>query len=166
MALNSYARLTLNGTELTGDVSATEFGGVDVSSGYIEVRRLSFGAATARLTEGGMATGRRQYEPIRLMKRLDAGTPQLYRALAQNEVVAGEILLFDTDPADGTIRHWFTVGIGSGVVSRIDSVSPDVWDPAVATWIAYEEVSLVATSITFQHLRGGTSFEDQVGGGV
>ncbi|WP_243075362.1 type VI secretion system tube protein TssD [Microbacterium sp. SS28] len=166
MALNSYARLTLNGTALTGDVSATEVGGLDVSSGYVEVRRLSFGAATARNADTGAAVGRRQYEPIRILKRLDASTPLLYRALVQNEVVAGEILIFDTDPSDGSTRHSFTVGLDGGAVAKIDSVIPDVWDPAVSTWIPYEEISFVFTHLTLVHVRSGNTLEDQLGGGA
>ncbi len=105
MAINGFARLTLNGTALTGDVSADQMGPVDVQTGCLEVLRLDFGAEVSRAAGSGQATGRRQYQPIRFVKRIDRSTPLLYRALAQNERVAGDFLLFDTDPADGSVRQ-------------------------------------------------------------
>ncbi|GAA1975689.1 type VI secretion system tube protein TssD [Microbacterium pumilum] len=162
MALNGYARLTLNGTALTGDVSVDHVGSVDVQSDHVEVQRLTFGADVARAPGSGQATGRRQYQPIRFVKRIDRSTPLLYRALAQNERVAGDILLFDLNPDDGTLRHFFTVTIANGVVSGISSVLPDTRDTQ-QSWDAYEEVSLTFASITLTHDPTGTEMQDQFG---
>jgi type VI secretion system secreted protein Hcp len=163
MALNSYAQLTLNGTALTGDVSLTEIGGVDVSSQYVELLRVTFGAAAARTAVTGQATGRRQFEPIRFVKRIDSSTPLLYQALAQNQRVAGTILLFGVDPADGSTRNFFTIEAQNGAITAISDVSPDTRDPAVSTWDAYEEVSLAFAAITLTHVPSGTQMQDQIG---
>jgi type VI secretion system secreted protein Hcp len=162
MALQSYARLTCNGTALEGVVTTSEIGGVDVSSEHLELSSLTFGltAGAVRSSTAGRASGRRQYEPIVFVKRIDRSTPLLYQALAQNQRVDGDFKLFDLDPVDGTVRHFFTIGVERGGITGIESVSPDVRDPDVATWDAYERVSLSFATITLDELTSGTSFED------
>jgi hypothetical protein len=49
MALNAYARLTINGESLQGDTAVQTVGGVDVSSDHIEVYELRWGSAVPRL---------------------------------------------------------------------------------------------------------------------
>lgn len=165
MALQSYARLRSNGTPIEGLVSTTQMGSVDVSTGHIEVSHLAWGATSGARTASGVAAarGRREYSPITFVKRVDASTPLLYQALAQNRKVDGEFLLFEIDPSDGTVRLFFTVTAEDGAIVEIASVSPDVRDPEVATWDAYEEVSLTFARIALDELVVGTSFEDQVG---
>ena len=51
-----------------------------LSAGSIEVQSWSWGASNARETGSGMATGRRQYQPIRIVKQLDATSPALDEA--------------------------------------------------------------------------------------
>jgi type VI secretion system secreted protein Hcp len=161
MALQSYARLTCNGTALEGVITTTEVGGVDVSSEHLELSSLEFGlSAGGRSGTAGRATGRRQYEPIVFTKRVDRSTPLLYQALAQNQRVDGEFKLFEIDPVDGTVRHFFTIGVERGAIIGIHSESPDVRDPNVASWDAFETVSLMFATIRLEDLVSGTAFED------
>jgi type VI secretion system secreted protein Hcp len=162
MALNGFARLTLNGTALSGDVSVAQMGPVDVSADFIEVYELSFGASAGQAAASGRATGRRQYQPIRFVKRIDKSTPLLYRALSQNERVAGDVLLFDIDPIDGTVRHLFSVTFGNGTISSIESELPDTRN-GEQSWDPFETVSIVFASITYTHEPTSTEYQDQIG---
>jgi len=52
----------------------------------LSVSNLPAPAATAREAGSGMATGRRQHEPIRFQKRIDKASPLLAKALASKTV--------------------------------------------------------------------------------
>lgn len=161
MALNAYAQVTLNGTAIDGDVTSTEFGGVDVSSGHIEVVEFSFGMSTPLDQAAGMArTGRRVYSPLVLRKRIDRATPLLYQALVQNQVVTGGLKVFDTNPDDGTTQHRFTYAFGQARVSAIEDVSPSVFDNVAVP--ALERVTLTLNDITITDEMTGTQFADDI----
>lgn len=146
MALNSYARLKLQGTSLAGDTTQVTMGGVDVSSDYIELHEVRWGLGVSSSTTT-VRPGRPVLQPIALTKGIDQSTPQLYRALAVNAVLDGDILLFDTHPEDGSTRHRFTLTLANARVQSIASCSPDTLDPTVSGRPAREVVTIAAPSL-------------------
>lgn len=164
MALNAYAQLTLNGATLQGDVTESQFGGVDVSADHIELTEVQFSVSMP--TQGqatGVRVGRRQYGPLVVRKRMDRATPLLYRALAQGEQVAGTVKLFEPDPVDGSIRHRFSVTIGNARITGIEDVNPDVLDVAGVTLPLLERVTLTFVQFRIADVVNGVEFEDQLG---
>jgi type VI secretion system Hcp family effector len=149
MALNAYARLTINGQALQGDTSVQAMGSVDVSSDHIEVSELRWGSAVPAAASGGR-TGRAEMLPVLITKRIDQTTPRLYEALVKNSQVEGEIKIFDTDPNDGTTRHRFTLVLGRGRLQSVTSSSPDTLDPAFSARPPREVVAITATSLTYR----------------
>lgn len=158
MALNAYLHLKLNGTTLTGEVTVTSLGGVDVSSGHIELSEVRFGMRVDGA--GGARAGARVVDPVRICKRIDQTTPLLYQGLAQNQSVDGTVKLFDTNLEDGTTRHRFSVVISKGRITSVASVSPDVYEPAHANRPMYEWVDIVPHTITYRDEVNSTEFED------
>ena len=116
---------------------------------------------TAREAGSGMATGRRQYEPLLIRKRIDKSSPLLARSLCNNEVIQGIFKFFRPNPAgDGTTEHFFTVEFAEGRVASITRVSPDVIDPASAMEPPTEQVSFVFHNITWTYEPSGASHHD------
>jgi type VI secretion system Hcp family effector len=161
MALNSYARLTLNGAALSGDTTQNTVGGVDVSADHIEVHEVRWGSTMPTIVGSGR-TGTFRLEPIRITKRIDKATPRLYAALGGNMSVAGDIKLFDTNPEDGTTRHRFTLTITKGRIQSIASWSPDVYDPAMSAQPPREVVELTAPTVRYRDEVSGVEHEQNL----
>lgn len=160
MALNAYARLTINGESLQGDTAVQTMGGVDVSSDHIEVYELRWGSAVPAAASGGR-TGRVEMSPVLITKRIDHATPRLYQALVTNSQVEGDIKIFDTDPNDGTTRHRFTLVLGRGRLLSMTSSSPDTMDPAFSARPPREVAAIVATSLTYRDEIYSVEYEQE-----
>lgn len=161
MALNSYARLKLQGTPLDGDTTQATMGGVDVSSDHIELHEVRWGLGVPATTSTARPS-RAELQPIVITKGIDQSTPQLYRALAVNAVVEGDILLFDTHPDDGSTRHRFTLTVGKARVQSIASCSPDTLDPSVSGRPAREVVTIAAPSLKLRDEVQSTEYQYDV----
>ncbi|MGF1645051.1 MAG: type VI secretion system tube protein Hcp [Thiotrichales bacterium] len=162
MALLSYAALNVNGTALSGDTTHATFGGVDVSADHIELAEVGFGSrATADAVTHRIST-RRQILPVRLTKRIDQTTPELYQALATHARIDGDIKLFDTSPVDGSTRHRFTVTITGGRILAIESFSPDAFDPSQSVRPHYERIELAPHTITYADVVTSKAFTDDL----
>ncbi len=88
MSLELRLFVTANGTQL-------EFG--DGSEQYAKLSAFDGGVKTAREASSGMASGQRTHQPFSASKALDAGTPLLFKALCNNEVIEGRIELWGPD---------------------------------------------------------------------
>jgi type VI secretion system Hcp family effector len=161
MALLSFAALTVNGTPLSGDVAMASIGGVDVSSDHIEVHEVQFGSRIAIDPQGRRSTGARRVLPLRLAKRIDGTTPELYQALTMNATIAGEVKIFDTDPDDGSTRLRFTLTLAKSRVTAIESRVPDVYDAEQGNRPPMEVVEIVPHTITYTDVVNGREFTEE-----
>lgn len=166
MALNAYAELTLDGNALSGDVSLSTLGGVDVSSDHIECFEVRWGArwgAEVREQRTVSRTARPEPSsllPVSLLKPVDRTTPLFYRGLRESHRVSGDIKLFDNDPDSGETRHRFTIRITDGRIQSIQSVSPDALDPALANRLPSETVEILPRIIAYMDEIDGIEYED------
>jgi type VI secretion system Hcp family effector len=162
MALMFYCELTLNGTALTGDVTMNTIGGVDVSADHIEGYELHFGTRMDTMHGGSGRSGKRTMDPVRICKAIDRTTPLLYQGLAQNQIIDGDIKLFDMDPTDGTTRHRFTLRLSRARISAVTSTSPDTFSAEQANRPAYEWLELAPHSIAYIDEVNSVEFEDSI----
>jgi len=146
-ALNGYAQLYVNGELLDGDVTMATIGGVDVSTGYIEV----YGFNQSLIAKAKSA-------PITIMKRIDQTTPVIASAVAEEKVVTGQILLFDNDPDSGETRHRFTISLSGGLAVESTIVLPDAFDPQQANKPPYEYLQIVPGSYTLTDELNATEY--------
>jgi|GEM_PF-1468390 len=155
--LNAYAAFTINGTAISGDTTMTSIGGVDVSSGHIELYSVEWGARI----EAQRSASSRKMLPIRIHKRIDQTTPDFYRALAKNATLAGDIKIFDTNPEDGTIRHRFRISISGARVISIESQCPDVLGTSNLKRPSCEVIEIIPHVITYTDVVHSNEYTDE-----
>jgi type VI secretion system secreted protein Hcp len=127
----------------------------------IECLYFEFSVKTAREAGCGMASGRRQYEPLVIRKRIDKATPLIAKALVENQACDGVFKFFRPNPTgDGTTEQFYSVEIKAGRVASINQYSPDAIEPATSTQPPMEEVSFVFSTIIWTFMDGGVTHED------
>jgi type VI secretion system secreted protein Hcp len=157
MAETVHLFLKANGSQVKGDSSQTSAG----RENSIECLFFDFNVLTAREAGSGMATGRRQYQPILIRKRVDKATPLLFKALTNNEKIQGVFKFYRPNQAgDGTTEQFFTIEIEDGRVSSQKLVNPDTIVPASSTQPPMEEITFHFASITQTIENGGITHQD------
>lgn len=152
--------LKCNGADVKGDNSTESLGRKDT----IEVVDFDFAVLTAREAGSGMATGRRQYQPIRIRKRIDKASPLIHKALVQNEVTEGKLQFFRPNPTgDGTTEQFYTIEWKAGRVASLKQILPETLVPASSTLPPLEEVTFVFHEITVTYMDGGITNTDSWG---
>ena len=156
--------LKANGTAINGENTQTSLG----RENSIEVLYYEQGVTTAREASSGIASGRRQYLPLLIRKRIDKSTPLIFKALADNQVIEGEFKFFRPNPTgDGTTEQFFSVSIKQGRVASVKQILPDVLSTLtnsehekVNTAPPMEEVTFVFHTISQTYTNGGVTHED------
>lgn len=114
---------------------------------------LTFGTAGAGQTKGGgLGSSRVAFDGVIIRKSIDKATPLLFKALAERSQIANAgIHLFRDPPGGGkTSEHFFTISLGDVFVSRQVLIDPEGTD---AGGVPFEEVTLIANSIEFNHIK-------------
>jgi type VI secretion system secreted protein Hcp len=157
MAETVHLNLKANGTDIKGESTQESLGRKDT----IECLFYSQSVVTAREAGSGMATGRRQYEPLLIRKRLDKSSPLLAKALVENAVIEGTFKFFRPSPkGDGTTQQFYTVVIKQGRIASLKQFVPDTIVPSSSTEPPMEEVTFVFHSINWTFTDGGITHED------
>ncbi|MFO0651556.1 MAG: type VI secretion system tube protein TssD [Polyangiales bacterium] len=157
MAETVHLYLKANGSDIQGQSTQTSLG----RENSIECVYYEQAVQTAREAGSGMATGRRQYEPLLIRKRIDKSTPLIAKALVENAVIDADFKFFRPNPTgDGTTEQFYTVSLKQGRVSSQKQWSPDTIVPATSTEPPLEEVSFVFHTISWTHTNGGITHED------
>ena len=161
MAETVHLYLKANGKDVKGESTQTSLGRAD----SIECISYEQGVVTAREATTGMVTGRRQYGPLSIRKRLDKASPLIMKALVENQKIDGTFKFFRPNPAgDGTTEQFFTVEIKNGHVSAIKQLLPNTIAAATSGEPPQEEVSFVFKDITWTYTQGGITHSDSWSG--
>ncbi|WP_224247247.1 type VI secretion system tube protein TssD [Hyalangium gracile] len=157
MAETVHLYLKANGTEIKGDSTQVSLG----REGSIECVYYEQGVITAREAGSGLATGRRQYQPLLIRKRIDKSTPLLMKALCENQVIEATFKFFRPNPnGDGTTEQFYTVNFKQGRINTIKQLVPDTIVPATSKDPALEELTFVFHTIGWTYTNGGATHED------
>ena len=149
--------LKANGTDIKGESTQTSLG----REGSIECIYYEQGVITAREAGSGIATGRRQYQPLLIRKRIDKSSPLLMKALCENQVIETQFKFFRPNPTgDGTTEQFYTVGFKKGRIASIKQVVPDAFVPASSNEPPLEEITFVFHTINWTYTNGGVTHED------
>jgi len=157
MAETVHLYLKSNGSEIKGQSTQTSLG----REGSIECLYFEQSVKTAREAGSGMATGRRQYEPLLIRKRIDKSSPLLSKSLCNNESIDGTFKFFRPNPAgDGTTEHFLTIEVEQGRIASQKLYVPDTIVPATSTEPPLEEVTFVFHTIEWTFEDGGVTHVD------
>ncbi len=157
MAETVHLTLKANGTVIKGASSQVSLGRADT----IECVFFDFHVKTAREAGSGLATGRRQYDPITIRKRIDKASPLISKALTENQVIEGVFKFYRPNPTgDGTTEQFYTIEIKRGRVSNQRQWLPDTIQPASHLEPPMEEVTFVFHTINWTITEGGVTHED------
>lgn len=157
MAETVHLTLKANGTDIKGESSQVSLGRAD----SIECVHFESGIKTAREAGSGLATGRRQHEPITFRKRIDKASPLIAKALCENQVIEGTFKFFRPNPTgDGTTEQFYTIQIKKGRIASQRHWLPDTISPASHLEPPMEEVAIVFHTIVWTYTNGGVTHED------
>ena len=157
MAETVHLYLKANNAKIDGESTQTSLG----RDKSIECVYFEQAVKTAREAGSGMATGRRQYEPLLIRKRIDKATPLIAKALTTNAVIEGQFKFFRPNPTgDGTTEQFYTIEIKRGRLASQKQIVPDTIVPATSTEPPLEEVTFVFHTISWTYTNGGVTHED------
>ena len=161
MAETTHLYLKANGSDIQGESTQHDLG----RENSIECLYYEQSVQTAREASSGMATGRRQYNPLIIRKRIDKSTPLISKALRTNQVIEATWKFFRPNPTgDGTTEQYYTVAIKNGRVASVKQYSPDALvTGAMSAAPDMEEVSFVFNTITWTYTNGGITDMDEWG---
>lgn len=145
------------GTEIKGESNVQSLGRQD----SIQCLYFEHAAATALQAGTGMATGRRQYAPILIRKRIDKSSPLIMKAMRMNQPIEGVFKFFRPSPTgDGTTEQFYTIWIKSGRIASVKQFLPDVTAPATSALPPLEEVTFVFGGVQWIYTNGGITDAD------
>jgi type VI secretion system secreted protein Hcp len=150
--------LRANGVDIQGESTKTSIG----RENSIECVAFSQEVYPQQDRTSGLPTGRRQYEPIRIIKRIDKSSPLLMKALCNNEVVEGIFRFYRPNLIDGSTQQHYTIRVTGGRIVGARTWRPNVLDEAAANQPELEEISIVFNTITWTYTNGGIEHQDSV----
>ena len=148
-----FLRLKIQGADVKGDVALK---GVE---GLIECLSYEH-EVTVPMAATGLASGKRQYGPVKITKRIDQSSPQLLKALTQNAVVEGEFHFYRVNRTSGAVQQFWVVEIKQAHVVSVKQVNPDRLVAATASQPPMEEVAFAFGTIRWTYVEGGITYED------
>ncbi len=129
--------------------------------GAIPLLALRNSIISPRDSASGLPTGRRQYQPITIRKRIDKASPLLMKALTENQSIEAQ-LHFYRPASDGTMEMYYCIFLEGGSIvdhqlalgySLGDTATHEVSQP-------FEEISFTYQKITWLYPKSNISFED------
>ena len=145
---STWMTLRINGELIEGDTY------YENRKGLIELSSFEQSVTTAREAGSGMATGRRQYQPLVIRKRIDKASPLLMKALTNNSPVEAQFGFYRPNPTgDGTEERFYEIAIRGARVASVRIVQDGSGPPM-------EEISFVFQTISWTYTNGGIIHED------
>jgi type VI secretion system secreted protein Hcp len=157
MAETVHLFLKANGTAIDGQSTQTSVG----RDKSIECIEFEHEVDTAREAASGIATGRRTYRPLKIVKRIDKSTPLIAKALVTNQMIEGKFLFFRPNPlGDGTTQQFYSVEIGQGRVASIKQFVPNTTADQHSAEHPLEEITFTFHTIKWTWVDGGVEHQD------
>ena len=161
MAETVHLYLKAAGKDIKGESTQESLGRKD----SIECLVYDQSVTTAREAATNMMTGRRQYQPLRIVKRIDKASPLLMKALTGNEKIDAVFKFFRPNPAgDGTTEQFFSVEIKEGNVASVKEYVENTLGKDTVNHPPLEEVAFVFRTIKWTFTNGGITHEDSWSG--
>lgn len=108
----------------------------------------------------GQPTGKREHEPIVILKEIDKSSPRLWTALVTNEVLTTWVLRFWATGPTGVEQEIYTITLTNASIASIREFMDDNLVPADATLPLLEEVTFTYQKIQWTWTDGGITATD------
>lgn len=130
--------------------------------GSILVHSFSCEVTSPRDPASGLAAGKRQHQPVTILKEVDASSPKLWSALVSNETLVEWTLRFWTPaPAGaGEERQIYTVQLTNANIASMREYMQDNDDPNGAKMPLLEQISFTYQKIEWTWTQGGITASD------
>lgn len=126
--------------------------------GEIEVLSWSWGVSNAGSMSTGQSTGRRQYEPIIIRKRIDKSSPLLFKGCATGKHIAKAELTVRRQGATGGPEDYYTITLEDCFVTSYQT-SGGGGSGGTASEQS-EEIKITFKKITITHIPSKTTESD------
>lgn len=155
MAFNAYLKLK---GQIQGNIkgSVTQAGRED----SIMVIGFSHEVVSPRDAASGMATGKRQHQPLIITKEIDKSSPLLMNALVNNENITEFTLRFWQPSRSGKEFQFFTIQLINASISDIRQEMLNNKYPENMQHKEREHISFVYQKIIWTYEDGGISASD------
>lgn len=155
MAESVHLTLFANEEQVEGDSTQTTLGRENT------IECLAFEQHGAVPMSPSGATGRRRYQPLRIVKRIDRSTPLLLKHFAENSQMRGTFRFYRPNPdGSGDTQQHFTVEIREAAVGSVRQMVLDTSDAELSVRPELEEVTFVFDTVVFTWEAGGIMHED------
>jgi type VI secretion system secreted protein Hcp len=108
----------------------------------------------------GQPTGKREHEPIVILKEIDKSSPRLWAALVSNEILTTWVLRFWGPGAKGTEQEFYTITLTNASISSVREYMVDNLTAADASLPMLEEVTFTYQKIEWTWTDGGITASD------
>ena len=112
-----------------------------------------------RDSQSGQPSGTRVHQPLKVTKIFDKSSPLLYNALVTGESLICEITWYRTS-AEGAIEEYFKHSLEGAAIVDIKAIMPNCQDPLNGPFTHLEEISFSYSTISWEHMVGGTEGTD------
>jgi type VI secretion system secreted protein Hcp len=161
MAETVHLFLKIRGNDVKGESTQTSLG----RDGSIECIAYEQGVITAREAATNTVTARRQFSPLKIVKRMDRSSPLLLKALSETATVAGVFKFYRPNPSgDGTTEQFYSVEFGDGKVASVKQFVNLTTRQESAGDPPLEEITFVFSTITWTYNNGGVTHTDSWSG--
>ena len=126
------------------------------SDQWIPIVGFTMGMKSPRDLATGQASGKRQYDPVTIVKAWGAASPQALTACATNEVLSSVTIEFLKSVADGKAAVYQTITLTDATLSQVARYTGDSSAPA-----ALESWSFTFSKIQVADKDGDTTFLDE-----
>jgi type VI secretion system secreted protein Hcp len=108
----------------------------DKHKGSIQVIEWSWGAESPRDHATGLATGRRFYSHLKVLKRIDSTTPLFLQALSTNETLT-QLLLTLRRPGGATAVEYLKIAMTNAGVAKHEWLPPANGQSWEHEWVSF-----------------------------
>ncbi len=149
MSLNAYLTLV-------GQTQGAILGSV-TQTGYVNsilVLETDYEVGSTRDSSSGLPTGKIEQTTFTITKEVDRSSPELYRALFNNETMTTFQLKFLALQANGTAINYYTIQLTGAQIVNIQFQKPNNLDPTLGSYPEMEIVSFTYQQIQIRYTSG------------
>lgn len=143
---------------VTGQTSGAIQG--DRADGKIDTLAFQHEIVSPRDAASGLPTGRRQHQPITIVKAIDKATPLLHKLLTNNENAQVVLDFYRKNAQTGDPEKYYTITLLNASVSSIRDWKPNTRDLSADRAGDLEEISFTYQRITWTYTKGGVTHSD------